>query len=103
MPIDPENLKPFASRQGPVHVVDENNGAVTYGASAKLEIRDPGRWAAWTLDQVELVILDEQARPIRTVPGDHILDVRNEGVGYTVVVDDTIGPDPGATVGTRGA
>jgi hypothetical protein len=103
MPIDPEGLQPFASRQGPVHVVDENNGAVTYGTSAKLEIRDPGRWDAWTVDQVELVMLDEQARPTRAVPGDHILDVRKAGVGYTVVVDDTIEPDPGATVDTRGA
>lgn len=75
MAINPEDLEPFASRQGPVHVVDENNGAVAYGTSAKLEIRNPGRWDAWTVDQVEIVLLDEQVRPTRSVPGDHILDL----------------------------
>jgi hypothetical protein len=84
-----------------VHVVDASGGAVTYAESAVLRLKDAERKDAWTVDEVELALLDEQARPKGAIRGDQILEIRQQSVGYTVV-DDTVVPEPGQTVRSRG-
>ena len=102
MAIETDDLEPFLNRVGPVHVVDQSGGAVTYAESAVLSLAVAARIDAWTVDQVALSLLDEQARPKGAIRGDEILEVRQESVGYTVVVDETVVPDPGDSVRSRG-
>jgi hypothetical protein len=73
-----------------------------HGASARLDMLDPDRRDAWTVEHVQLTVLDER-RPVRAIPGDHILSVNEESVGYTVTVDASEKKDPGDTLTTRGA
>jgi hypothetical protein len=103
VPVRPEDLNVFISRTGPVHIVHENGSAVSYGASARLDLVDVSRRDAWTVDQVQLTLLDEQSRPTRVISGDRILNVEEKGVGYRVIVERSEEPDPGHAVRTRGA
>ena len=93
----------FVTRTGPVHVVHEDGSAVSYGASARLDLIDPSRKDAWTVDQVQMTLLDEQSRPTRAIAGHQILKVEETRVGYRVVVERSEERDPGKTVSTRGA
>jgi hypothetical protein len=103
VPVQPEDLKVFVTRTGPVHVVHEDESAVSYGASARLDMIDPSRKDAWTVDQVQLTLPDEQSRPTRAIAGSRILQVEETRVGYRIVVERSEEPDPGQTVSTRGA
>lgn len=102
MPLEPQDLEPFVVRKGPVHVVDQDGAAVSYATSARLDMIDSDRAEAWTVADVQLTLLDEQSRPTRALRGRHIVEVRPDAVGYTVVVTDEEGPDPGVAVKTRG-
>jgi hypothetical protein len=102
MPVNPEDLAPFENRQGPVHVVQQDGAAVAYGASARLQFRDADRPSTWSVEHVELALLDEQSVITRLIPGDSICQVRPDGPGFTVVVDEDVEPDPGPSLRTRG-
>src|SRR4051794_9125108 len=103
MSVKPEDLKPFVNRTGPVNVINEDGSSVSYASSARLDMLDPSRKDAWSPEHLQLTLLDELARPVRAIPGNHILLVKKETVGYTVTVDETEETDPGETVKTRGA
>ncbi|MFZ2052426.1 MAG: hypothetical protein WAU69_16010 [Solirubrobacteraceae bacterium] len=102
MPVQPDDLEVFVTRTGPVHVVHEDGSAVSYGASARLDLIDQSRKDAWTVDQVQLTLLDEQSRPTRAIVGSRIVKVDEMSVGHRVVVERSEAPDPGPTVTTRG-
>jgi ABC-type microcin C transport system duplicated ATPase subunit YejF len=102
MPVDPQELEPFVTRTGPVSIVHEDGSSVSYAASARLDMLDPERKDTWTVEHVQLTLLDEQAHPVRAIRGDHIVAVQEESVGYTVTVDASEERDPGDTVKTRG-
>jgi hypothetical protein len=103
MAVQPEDLELFVTRTGPVHVIAEDGSAVAYGSSGRLDMVDPEQKDAWTVADVQVTLPDEQARATRSIPGGTVVEVREENVGYTLVVDHTVEPDPGPAVSTRGA
>jgi hypothetical protein len=102
MPVDPDDLKVFLEKQGPIHVVAEDQSAISYGTSGRIEMRDPNQDETWTVEGLVLTLFDELSGVTRKIPGDHIEKVRAAGPGFQVVVIDEE-PDPGDTTKTRGA
>lgn len=99
MPVSTEELVPFVSGTGPVHVVHEDGTAVTYGSSARLDMIDPNQKETWVVEEVELTIFDELSRTRRSIAGNLILEVERVDPGFRITVDASVEPDPGETGG----
>jgi len=87
----------FVERTGPVRVVDENGGTVAYGATGRLDFICPHRVrGAWSMEDVELRLFDEQSSQTRAIPGIHVTALREGDPGYEIVVIDEE-PDPNSS------
>jgi hypothetical protein len=96
-------LKPLIERNGPVDVITQAGDGITHAPSGMFQAIDPPLGEVWSVRDVKLVLFDEQTRPAREIPGQHIVDVKLSQPGVIVVVDDSVEADPGQTLRTRGA
>jgi hypothetical protein len=103
MPVELRDFEPLLSRDGPISVIDEHGGGVTYSPSGIARAVDPDLAQVLTLEEIQIVLLDEMTRPVRVIRGDHIVKIAPASPGWTLVVDQTVEPDEGSRVRTRGA
>lgn len=97
-----EDWQRFLAPQGPVRVEHADGTLVAYGARGRAqavgdvaEVRAPA--------DIELVLFDETGATIRAFPGSVVIEFREqEGPVDVVVVADSVEPDPGDSVITRG-
>ena len=102
MAVSLGDFKHFLNRDGPINVVDNAANGVSYAPSGIARPVDPKLAQIYKLDEIQLVLLDEMANEIRAIRGDQIEEIRRTPPGWQIVVDDTVEPDEGARVRTRG-
>jgi hypothetical protein len=97
-----EEWEGFLQPQGPVRVERADGTFVSYGARGRAQAVDD-RAEVLAAADIELVLYDEVGNTIRTIAGTDVTEFREQkGPVIVVVVDDSVEPDPGDTVRTRG-
>lgn len=93
----------FENPSGPVRVEHADGTLVAYGARAKAQGVD-GLTQVVAPTDIELAVFNEVGDLIRIVPGRTVIDFpETDGLVAVVIVDDSVEPEPGSPVKTRGA
>jgi hypothetical protein len=97
-----EGWKRLLEPLGPVRVERSDGTFVSYGARGKAQaVDDPAEVLAAA--DIQLVLYDEIGNTVRTIAGTDVIDFpEHKGPVIVVVVDDSVEPDPGDSVRTRG-
>jgi hypothetical protein len=96
------DFEPLRNRDGPISVVDNNGNAITHAPSGAARAVDPNAQPQ-TLQEIQIVLFDEMTRPTRAIRGDQIEEIIRSSPGWALVVGDTVEPDEGTSIRTRGA
>jgi hypothetical protein len=103
MSVDLADFKLLVNRDGPITVVDSEGRGITHATSGIAKPVDPTVAQVLSLEEIQLVLFDEMSNLTRTIRGDQIKEITKVAPGWRIVVDETVDPDEGKTVRTRGA
>jgi len=97
-----DDFKHFLNRDGPINVVDMEGNGVTYAPSGIAKPVDPKLAQILKLEEIQLVLFDEMTNVTRAIRGDQIEEIYPTLPGWQIVVDNTVEPDEGTGIQTRG-